>query len=179
MEKIYEEVYCYAMVMEMQMVMEVAATAFASLGMALDGGFGEMKKEAREVFDKGETVYWAAVMSNVVSWQMSFMGTTGMVFLTCSITGGICVTAVLVLNVLGGVLVYREEFGGIKIVSTVMCGWGFCSYVYGLYVKNKVKKFDQGQGFDDRKIMNCAADHAPYAIEMAQFVAPSPHHPGV
>ncbi|XVF84511.1 hypothetical protein PTKIN_Ptkin17bG0042800 [Pterospermum kingtungense] len=167
MEKIYNEVYCYAMVVEMQLVMEIAATVLATVGMACDGGFAEMKKEAREVFDKGESVYWATVTSNVVSWQLCFMGTAGMVFLTCSITGGICMTALLVINVLGGVLVYKEEFGGIKIVSTLMCGWGFCSYVYGMYVKNKMKNLDHG--LEQNQIMNIA--RPPNAIEMAQLVA--------
>jgi hypothetical protein len=50
------------------------------------------------------------------------------------------------MNVLGGVLVYRDEFGGLKAVSTVLCMWGFCSYVYGMYVKmleEKGKKVKQ------------------------------------
>jgi hypothetical protein len=69
-----------------------------------------------------------------------------MVFLTSSLTGGICMTALLSMNVLGGVLVYRDEFGGLKAVSTVLCMWGFCSYVYGMYVKmleEKGKKVKQ------------------------------------
>jgi drug/metabolite transporter (DMT)-like permease len=134
-EKIYKKVYCYEMVMEMQLIMEIAATVLASVGMAWDGGFKEMKRESEEVFDKGSRVYWVMVMANVVTWQFCFMGTAGMVFLTSSLTGGICMTALLSMNVLGGVLVYRDEFGGLKAVSTVLCMWGFCSYVYGMYVK--------------------------------------------
>ncbi|XVF00435.1 hypothetical protein REPUB_Repub04eG0001300 [Reevesia pubescens] len=148
MEMVYKKVYCYAMVMEMQLVMEISATALASVGMAWDGGFAEMKRESMEVFDKGEGVYWATVMSNVVTWQLCFMGTAGMVFMTCSVTGGVCMTALLGMNVLGGVLVYREEFGGVKAVSTVMCAWGFCSYVYGMYVNNNMNQaieFDMAQ----------------------------------
>ncbi|KAK8548345.1 hypothetical protein V6N13_054851 [Hibiscus sabdariffa] len=166
MEMVYKKVYCYAMVMEMQLVMEVAATALASAGMALDGGFAEMKREARQEFDRGERVYWATVVSNVVSWQLCFMGTAGMVFLTCSLTGGICMTALLMMNVVGGVVVYGDAFGGIKAVSTVMCGWGFCSYVYGMYVKNKMMKHlehhhdgdddhdHDGHDFDDHDVKN-------------------------
>ncbi|XP_050920686.1 probable purine permease 4 [Lathyrus oleraceus] len=135
MEKVYKEVYCYEMVMEMQFIMEIAATVLATAGMAWDGGFSEMKRESEEVFDKGSRVYWVTVMANVVTWQFCFMGTAGMVFLTSSLTGGICMTALLSMNVLGGVLVFRDSFGGIKAVSTVLCMWGFCSYVYGMYVK--------------------------------------------
>lgn len=137
MEKIYKKVYCYQMVMEMQLLMQVVATTLACIGMAFDGGFSEMMKESRELFDKGPTWYWVTVFSNVITWQLCFLGTAGMVFLTSSLTGGICMTALLAINVLGGVLVYKDEFGGVKMVSTALCCWGFCSYVYGLYVKMK------------------------------------------
>ncbi|KAK6255289.1 hypothetical protein SCA6_016594 [Theobroma cacao] len=164
MEMIYKKVFCYAMVMEMQLVMEIAATALASVGMACDGGFAEMRRESREVFDKGERVYWVAVVSNVVTWQLCFIGTAGMVFLTSSLTGGICMTALLGMNVLGGVLVYGEEFGGVKAVSTVMCVWGFCSYVYGMYVKNKMTK--------DSDDSHHKQVNTPPPTEMAHIVAP-------
>ncbi|XP_002533991.2 probable purine permease 4 [Ricinus communis] len=137
MEKIYKNVCCYEMVIEMQMVMEIAATALATIGMASDGGFSEMKRESQVVFDRGEKWYWITVFGNIITWQLCFMGTAGMVFLTSSLTGGICMTALLAMNVLGGVLVYGEEFGGVKVVSTLLCGWGFCSYVYGMHLKMK------------------------------------------
>ncbi|KAE7996438.1 hypothetical protein FH972_001164 [Carpinus fangiana] len=142
MEMIYKKVYCYQMVMEMQLVMEVAATALACVGMALDrhGGISEIRNESRRVFDGGPTVYWVTVFFNVVTWQLCFMGTAGMVFLTSSLTGGVCMTALMGMNVLGGVLVYGDVFGGEKAVSTVLCAWGFSSYVYGLYVKMKEEK---------------------------------------
>lgn len=147
MEKIYRNVHCYGMVMEMQLIIEVAATLLATVGMAFDGGFSEMKRESQVVFDLGPSAYWLTVFFNVVTWQICFMGTAGMVFLTTSVTGGICMTALLAMNVLGGVLVYGDDFSGVKVVATVLCVWGFCSYVYGMYVKmnndqgkqNKVK----------------------------------------
>ncbi|KAL2340958.1 hypothetical protein Fmac_008898 [Flemingia macrophylla] len=133
MERVYEKVQCYGMVMEMQIVMEAAATALATVGMAWEGGFSKMKEESQTVFDEGSKVYWVTVMGNVVTWQLCFMGTAGMVFLTCSLTGGICMTALLSMNVLGGVVVFRDNFGSFKAVSTLLCIWGFFSYVYGIY----------------------------------------------
>ncbi|XLU98153.1 hypothetical protein S245_012493 [Arachis hypogaea] len=134
-EKIYKKVYCYEMVMEMQLVMEMTATALATVGMAFDSGFSEMKREGKEVFDKGERVYWVLIVATILAWQFCFMGTAGMVFLTSSLTGGICMTALLSMNVLGGVVFLKEKFGGLKAVATVLCLWGFCSYVYGMYTK--------------------------------------------
>ncbi|KAG5011850.1 hypothetical protein JHK86_024111 [Glycine max] len=138
MEKIYKKVNCYQMVMEMQVIMEGAATALAIVGMTWDGGFSEMKVESQMVFDKGSRVYWVTVMGNVVTWQLCFMGTAGMVFLTSSLTGGICMTFLLSMNVLGGVVFFRDAFGGVKAVSTFLCIMGFCSYVYGIYKDNQM-----------------------------------------
>ncbi|XP_016544772.1 probable purine permease 4 [Capsicum annuum] len=135
MEKIYKNVYCYSMVVEMQMVMELAATVLATLGMIIDGGFSAIKKEGKNVFDLGEQAYWLTVVFNVVTWQFCFMGTAGMVFLTSSLTGGVCMTALMAVNVLGGVIVYGDNFGGFKVVSTLLCVWGFSSYLYGLHMK--------------------------------------------
>ncbi|KAI9090231.1 hypothetical protein K1719_028777 [Acacia pycnantha] len=140
MEKVYRKVYCYEMVMEMQLIMEIAATVLAMVGMASDGGFSEMRRESEGVFDKGKGVYWGTVTANLVTWQMCFMGTAGMVFLTSSITGGICMTALLAMNVVGGVAVFKERLDGVKAMSTALCMWGFCSYVYGLYINTKKKQ---------------------------------------
>ncbi|CAI0546208.1 unnamed protein product [Linum tenue] len=144
MERIYRPVNLssrvdsYLMVMEMQLVMEAVATLLAVVGMvASGGGVEEMRRESEEVFDKGARAYWGTVIGNAATWQLCFMGTAGMVYLTSSLTGGICMTALLAMNVVGGVVVYGEEFGGVKAVSTVLCVWGFCSYVYGMYVKMK------------------------------------------
>ncbi|GAB4829489.1 Probable purine permease 4 [Ancistrocladus abbreviatus] len=155
MEKVYREVYCYEMVMEMQLLMEVAATMLATIGMAADGGFREMKREGEMVFDLGPTWYGLTLVFNIVCWQMCFMGTAGMVFLTTSLTGGVCMTALMAINVLGGVVVYRDSFGGEKAVSAALCGWAFCSYVYGMYVKTKG---------DDKKVQN------NHGMEMTQIV---------
>lgn len=137
--------------MEMQLIMEVAATLLALVGMASDHGFSEMKRESEGVFDKGKSVYWLTVLGNVVTWQLCFMGTAGMVFLTSSITSGICMTALLAINVIGGVVFFKDRFDGIKAISTGLCIWGFCSYVYGLYVNLKKKKREEECNGDEEE----------------------------
>ncbi|CAN1828590.1 Probable purine permease 4 [Linum perenne] len=170
MERIYRKVDCYAMVVEMQAVMEAAATAFAVAGMAASGGgVSEMRKESEEVFDKGKVVYWMTVVGNAATWQLCFMGTAGMVYLTSSVTGGICMTALLGMNVISGVIVYGEAFGGVKAVSTALCIWGFSSYVYGMYSAAEVDKLTAENNNNnnninisgrDRKMQMDAADAA-------------------
>ncbi|KAI3866267.1 hypothetical protein MKW92_021538 [Papaver armeniacum] len=130
----------YRLVMEMQFVMELAATVLATVGMLADGGFGEMRRESESVFNLGTTGYWLTIGFTILCWQFTFMGTAGLVFLTTSLNSGICMTAILSINVVGGVLAYGDSFGGAKAISTVLCVWGFCSYLYGEYIKMKDHK---------------------------------------
>ncbi|KAG6514734.1 probable purine permease 4 [Zingiber officinale] len=124
-------------VMEMQVVMEAAATGFALVGMATGGGFEQMGREAAREFDKGTAWYWATIAATVLSWQLCFMATAGLVFLTSSLNSGICSTATLVVNVVGGVVAFGDSFGGQKAVALVLCTWGFVSYLCGEYYKTK------------------------------------------
>ncbi|XP_073007652.1 probable purine permease 4 [Typha latifolia] len=130
MEIVYRGVVGFRMVVEVQAVMEAAATALAGAGMAAGGGWRENGK-----WDLGPVAYWSALAAVVLSWQMCFMGTAGMIFLTSSLHSGICMTAVLSANVVGGVVVFGDQFGAEKAVATVLCVWGFSSYLYGEYKK--------------------------------------------
>ncbi|XP_026418372.1 probable purine permease 4 isoform X1 [Papaver somniferum] len=127
----------YQLVMEMQFVTELAATVLATVGMLADGGFGEMKRESVSGFNLGTASYWLTIGFTIFCWQFTFMGTAGLVFLTTSLNSGICMTAILSMNVVGGVLAYGDSFGGAKAISTVLCVWGFSSYLYGEYIKMK------------------------------------------
>ncbi|KAF6160871.1 hypothetical protein GIB67_041925 [Kingdonia uniflora] len=130
-EMVYKSVDSYQMVMEMQVVMQMAAVTLAVVGMRFDGGYSEMRSEGKAGFDLGLTGYWLTIGFAVFSWQLCFMGTAGLVFLTKSLTGGMCTTALLPMNILGGVLFYGDDFGVLKMVSTLLCLWGLCSYLYG------------------------------------------------
>ncbi|KAF5207973.1 Purine permease [Thalictrum thalictroides] len=140
LEIVYREVHSYGMVMEMQLVSQTAAQVIAVIGMAVDGGFGEMVIEANVKFDLGDAMYWITIGFTILAWQLSFMGTAGLVYLTKSLTGGVCMTALLPICVLGGVIAFGDKFGGNKAISTLLCFWGFCSYVYGEYIKSKEDK---------------------------------------
>ncbi|XP_023739752.1 probable purine permease 4 [Lactuca sativa] len=176
MEKIYSKVDCYAMVMEMQFVMEATATAVATLVMALAGGFKEMRHESVAVFDLGPTKYWVTVGFNVVTWQLSFMGVAGMVFLTTSLTGGICMTALMAMNVIGGVVVYGDDFKGQKVVSTMLCLWGFCSYVYGMYLRmTQDTKENNNRSGEDTPPLGLQQEQKKSLLELSEIVTEDHH----
>ncbi|CAD5166832.1 unnamed protein product [Musa acuminata subsp. malaccensis] len=126
MQLVYRGVNGYRTAVEVQLLMEASATALAAAGMVASGGW-----RREDAWDLGAAHYWVVVGTTAASWQLCFMGTAGMVFLTSSVHSGICMTALLPVNVLGGVLVFGDEFGGSKAVAMLLCLWGFASYLYG------------------------------------------------
>ncbi|RWW34435.1 hypothetical protein GW17_00000805 [Ensete ventricosum] len=116
MQLVYRGVKWYRTVVEVQLLME------ASAGMVASGWW-----RREDAWDLRAARYWVVVGATATSWQLCFMGTAGMVFLTSSVHSGICMTPLLPVNVVGGVLV----FGGSKAVAMLLCLWGFASYLYG------------------------------------------------
>uniref|UniRef100_A0A453FD59 Probable purine permease n=1 Tax=Aegilops tauschii subsp. strangulata TaxID=200361 RepID=A0A453FD59_AEGTS len=112
----------------------------AVVGLVVAGRWGE--ELAR--WDKSPAAYWVLVAALVATWQACFMGTAGMVYLTSSLHSGVCMTAVLTANVIGGVVVFRDPFGAEKGIATVLCVWGFSSYLYGEYSTRQ--KQQEGDG---------------------------------
>jgi drug/metabolite transporter (DMT)-like permease len=125
----------FRMAVEVQVVMQAAATVLAMAGMVTAGGW----REEMARWDLSPAAYWAVVASLVMTWQACFMGTAGMVYLTSSLHSGVCMAAVLTANVIGGVVVFRDPFGSEKAVATVLCVWGFSSYLYGEYSTQQEK----------------------------------------
>ncbi|XP_006644522.1 probable purine permease 4 [Oryza brachyantha] len=143
MELVYRKAVSggFRMAVEVQVIMQAAATALAVAGLAAAGGW----KEELARWDLSPAAYWVVLASLVATWQACFMGTAGMVYLTSSLHSGVCMTAVLTANVIGGVLVFRDPFGADKAVATVLCVWGFSSYLYGEYNSTQQKQDGDGK----------------------------------
>ncbi|KAF0926235.1 hypothetical protein E2562_022064 [Oryza meyeriana var. granulata] len=136
MELVYREAVSggFVLAVEVQAVMQVMASLVAAVGLAASGGVAD--DVAR--WDRGSpAAYWAVVAALVLTWQACFMGTAGVIYLTSSLHGGVCMAAVLTFNVLGGVVVFGDPFGAEKAIATALCAWGFSSYLYGEYAKTK------------------------------------------
>lgn len=128
----------FRMAVEVQVIMQASATALAVTGLAAAGGW----RDELARWDRSVAAYWAVVVALVATWQACFMGTAGMVYLTSSLHSGVCMTAVLTANVIGGVVVFRDPFGAEKAVATVLCVWGFSSYLYGEYSTQQKQEGD-------------------------------------
>ncbi|KAG8044677.1 hypothetical protein GUJ93_ZPchr0001g29936 [Zizania palustris] len=140
----------FRMVVEAQVIMEAVATAVGAAGMVASAGGNWPWNGVEAAWDLSPAAYYAAVGAAVLSWQLCFLGTAGTVFLTTSLHGGICMTALLAVNVAGGVIVFGDEFGPDKAIAMLLCLWAFSSYVYGEYKKGDKTVRDEDQGVLDR-----------------------------
>ncbi|XP_062212208.1 probable purine permease 4 [Phragmites australis] len=123
------------MVVEAQVIMEAVATALSAVGVAVSTSGNWPWTGVEETWDLSPAAYYAVIGATVLSWQLCFFGTAGTVYLTTSLHGGICMTALLAVNVAGGVVVFGDEFSAEKAVAMLLCLWAFSSYVYGEYKK--------------------------------------------
>ncbi|KAJ3670756.1 hypothetical protein LUZ60_008182 [Juncus effusus] len=145
MELVYRRVDGFRMVMEVQLIMEAAATLLSGVGIIASEGWKETGQ-----WHLGKVMYWLILVINVVTWQMCFMGTAGLIFLTSSLHSGVCMTAVVSANVVGGVVVFGDNFSAEKAVATILCVWGLSSYLYGEYRKREDQNGDRTLAGNER-----------------------------
>ncbi|CAN6443849.1 unnamed protein product [Victoria cruziana] len=131
-------VITFRLVLETQIVIFATASVFSCLGMAINGDFQSIKAEA-EAFDVGEMKYVMCLVFGALAWQMAFVGTAGMVFLTSSLMSGICITALIPAGVLSPLVFFHEGFSAGKGFAIVLSIWAFASYLFGELKQKKAE----------------------------------------
>uniref|UniRef100_A0A5B7B5R5 Probable purine permease n=2 Tax=Davidia involucrata TaxID=16924 RepID=A0A5B7B5R5_DAVIN len=126
----------YALVMEFQMVMCFFATAFCTVGMAINNDFKAIPREARE-YELGEVRYYVILVWSGIIWQCFFLGVIGVIFCASSLLSGIIVAVLLPVTEVLAVICYQEKFQVEKGVALALSFWGFVSYFYGELKQNK------------------------------------------
>ncbi|XP_010266597.1 PREDICTED: purine permease 3-like [Nelumbo nucifera] len=128
----------YSLVIEMQLVISIFATAFCSLGMLVNNDFKSIPKDASE-YEIGEAKYYLVIVWSAILWQLFFLGLVGVIFCGSSMLGGIIIAAVIPVTEILAVIFCREKFKAEKGISLALCLWGFTSYFYG-EIKGPSKK---------------------------------------
>eukprot|EP01018_Ginkgo_biloba_P023848 Gb_32685 [translate_table: standard] len=135
LELIYSSVKCkmtYTLVVEMQVIISATATTLSGVGMLINRDFQAIHREAR-AFHVGDLNYYMTIVWTAISWQLFFVGTAGMIFLTTSLVSCILMTALLPISLIASVILFHDNFNGEKALAMLLCIWGFASYVYGEY----------------------------------------------
>ncbi|KAF9608220.1 hypothetical protein IFM89_008175 [Coptis chinensis] len=120
----------YTLVIEMQMVMSIFATAFCTIGMLVNKDFQAIPREARQ-YAIGEGKYYTVLAFNAIIWQFFFLGAVGVIFCASSLLSGIMIAVLLPLTEILAVAFYHEKFSAEKGIALALSLWGFVSYFYG------------------------------------------------
>ncbi|KAG6483497.1 purine permease 3-like [Zingiber officinale] len=131
----------YTLVLEMQLVMGMFATAFCTVGMIVNHDFQAIPREARN-FELGEFKYYVVLVWNAIFWQFFFVGTVGTIFCVNTLLAGILIAVFLPVTEVLAVIFFHEKFSSEKAIALVLSLWGLASYSYGEYrqVKDNKKK---------------------------------------
>jgi len=120
----------YTLVLEIQMVIGITATAFSAVGMLVNNDFHEIPDEARR-FDLGKAGYYLMLVSSSTAFQCYFVGTIGAIFYGSALLAGVIMTLLISITEVFAVFFFHEPFNGTKGVALAISIWGFISYFYG------------------------------------------------
>lgn len=142
----------YQVVLQFQLGVAFFATVFSTVGMLINKDFKAIPREARE-YGLGEAKYYVVLVTCATTNQLLFMGTLGVIFCTSSLTAGVVGAALLPFIEVAGVVAFKENFTAEKGMALALCLWGFASYFYGDYKKNKNQKKETTQSENNRALL--------------------------
>nr|QBG82639.1 PUP6-like [Papaver somniferum] len=95
--------------------------------MLVNKDFQAISREAND-FDLGKAEYYIIMAVTAIIWQLSGVGTVGVIFYTSALFNGILGAVLIPLTGVVAVIFYHEDFTGLKGMALALCLWGFCSY---------------------------------------------------
>ncbi|OIT39432.1 PREDICTED: purine permease 1-like [Nicotiana attenuata] len=127
------------LVLEIQMIMSFAATAFCTVGMIVNKDFQAMSREAKQ-FNLGEARYYTVVVCTAAIWECFFVGIIGVIYCSSSLMSGVMIAVLLPVTEVLAVIFFKENFSGEKGLALFLSLWGFVSYFYGEFRQTKKEK---------------------------------------
>lgn len=142
MELIYRKVVgrsSFVVVLEAQTAISVVATVISMVGMWIDKDYTAIHEEAAR-FNLGSGAYSLTLVGSAVGWQLFFLGSAGIIFLTSSLMSCVFFTATLPVVPILAVIFFDDKFSALKGIAMLLSMWGFISYIYGGYVASRAPK---------------------------------------
>ncbi|KAF6154284.1 hypothetical protein GIB67_026740 [Kingdonia uniflora] len=131
-----KQVITYSLVIEMQVVIFIFASAFSIVGMLVNKEFQAIPKEAKK-YEIGEGKYYVVLVLTAIACQFYLLGAIGVIFSASSLFSGIMISVLLPVTEIFGVIFYNEDFTSEKGVALALSIWGFISYFYGEFKQSK------------------------------------------
>ncbi|KAL5206014.1 hypothetical protein ABZP36_034223 [Zizania latifolia] len=120
----------FHVVLEQQVMVSFCAFVFTSVGLAVNGDFLAMRREAAG-FRHGEVSYVMVMVWSAVTFQLGVLGGTGVLFLASTVLAGVLNAVRVPVTSIAAAIWFHDPMSGFKILSLVITVWGFASYMVG------------------------------------------------
>ncbi|XP_026387539.1 purine permease 3-like [Papaver somniferum] len=138
----------YSSLLQFQFVLSVFSATVCVIGMLANKDFQAIPREAND-FGLGKANYYIIMVATAITWQLSGVGTMGVIFYASALFNGILSSVLIPLTGVAAVMFYHESFTSLKGMALALCLWGLCSYFYGEYkMMNKVMNNESTKRLD-------------------------------
>ncbi|KAM0842293.1 hypothetical protein ACQ4PT_058447 [Festuca glaucescens] len=120
----------YTLVLEMQVVIGLTATALCAVGMLVNKDFQAIPGEARQ-FELGEAGYYLLLVGTAAVYQCFCIGTIGAIFYGSALLAGVIIAVLIPATEVLAVVFFHERFSATKGIALGLSLWGLASYFYG------------------------------------------------
>ncbi|KAK7330859.1 hypothetical protein VNO77_25064 [Canavalia gladiata] len=133
----------FSAVLDMQLYPSFIATCGSVVGLFVSGEWKTLDKEMKEYYEKGRVSYIMTLFWTAVAWQISCIGTLGLIFEVSSLFSIVITTLELPIYPILALMAFHDKINGVKIIAFVLAIWGFLSYLYQHYLDDRKAKEDK------------------------------------
>ncbi|KAI3941640.1 hypothetical protein MKX01_018230 [Papaver californicum] len=130
----------YSLVIKRQTITGVLEMQIFPSLVATYGDWKELKREMNE-YTEGKVSYVMTLVWTAITWQISSVGTVGLIFEASSLFSNVAGTLGLPIVPIFAVIFFHDKLSGIKVGTIFLLSlWGFVSYIYQYYMDNNYSK---------------------------------------
>ncbi|KAI5074436.1 hypothetical protein GOP47_0010397 [Adiantum capillus-veneris] len=117
-------------ILEQQAMVSIVGFAFTTIGVIASGDYAVITLEA-DAFTLGSFGYYMVLVWSTITLQVGILGSVAVMYSASAVLAGVLNAVVVPVTSIGAVLFVNDSIDGFKIVSLLLTGWGFGSYIYG------------------------------------------------
>ncbi|XP_062094690.1 probable purine permease 10 [Humulus lupulus] len=131
----------FSVIVDVIVFQSLVASVAILVGLFASSDWATLREEMNE-FELGKVSYVMTLSWTIITWQLFFIGTMGLILEVSSLfSNALSVLGLPIVPVLA-VFFFHEKMDGIKVMSMVLAIWGFVSYAYQNYLDNHSSKND-------------------------------------
>ncbi|KAK7263342.1 hypothetical protein RJT34_30930 [Clitoria ternatea] len=132
----------FSAVLDMQLYPSMVAACACAVGLFVSGEWKIVENEMKG-FENGSVSYVLTLIWIAVSWQISSIGTLGLIFEVSSLFSIVIGTLELPISPILAVMVFHDKINEVKVIALLLAAWGFLSCMYQHYLDEQKVKEDK------------------------------------